>query len=603
MVRGRAIAGYSWQARGIYASSLLISAAFWMLPLWIVARLAGARASRSGWSVRVAIVLALWVLPFATFAFAGQVIYYRVFHSYMGRDTLRLGVALRGTVTDWIGSWGGAWLVLAMVGAGIGVTLGALAVARRASITTGRFPPLLLVGTFVGALACGWFDAVDSRFLQAATPDACFVHSVMHAARATLTGQSALHQGMSLRNPSPLPPLTSSRARPPNVVVVLLESVRADALCSEGPPRCTAKFLDEVAADRVPLGTLTTPAPNTFSAFVILSTGLPTSTDFTTAHTAPVLWELARAVGYRTAYLSSQNPQYEDFGAFVRNAGIDVLATGADLGGMEQEQLGAPDERAYDAALRFVRGVPADKPYFAVVHLSNTHAPYRNDPELAPYAPHSPDPIGDVEAFHNQYRNSVLLEERMLAGFLRELRASRQWDDTAVVVLSDHGETFREHGGLYHNHSLFEEEVRVPGFIVAGARVLDDEARGALRSWSGRRTFTHDVHATVVDLLGLDAARGSLPVAERVAGESLLRGPRGNRGPALMATSTGVWEPDDARFGAMGADRLVVGAPGGHWVCFDLARDPLERAPRPGAECGELVDAARRGFPMSGIDP
>ncbi len=372
------------------------------------------------------------------------------------------------------------------------------------------------------------------------------------------------------------------------MLVILTESVRADAMCSDPPPACRAPFLDEVAADRLALGKLTSQTPNTFSACMVLWTGLAPDVDFRTAHSAPVLWEIARAAGYRTAYVTSQNPKYEDFGIFTRRAGIDRLVTATDLGGMGQEQLGAPDERAAEEMLRFVRSVDPSTPYFAVLHFSNTHAPYRVDPALSPFAPHSTDPLGNVAAFHNHYRNSVALQERTVADFVRAVRALPAWDDTVVLFLSDHGEQFREHGGLYHNHSLFDEELRVPGWIVAGPSALDGERRAALASHAGRRTYMQDVHETVVDLLGLERERAALPFATRVTGRSLLRERPAGAGPTmLLATATSVWEPDDARFGATSDERALIGAPGA-WGCFDTARDPRERSPLPGPACDDL---------------
>jgi arylsulfatase A-like enzyme len=378
------------------------------------------------------------------------------------------------------------------------------------------------------------------------------------------------------------------------VLVVLTESVRADVLCSEPPPRCRSEALDAVAADRIPLGRLTTQTPNTFSACVILWTGVGPDADFASAHSAPVLWELARAVGYRTAYVTSQNTQYEDFGAFVRRAGIDTLVTANDLGGMGQEQLGAPDERATEAMLRFVREVPAGTPYFAVLHLSNTHAPYRADGALEPHQPSSNDPLGSVEAFHNQYRNAVLLQESTVAAFLRELRARPDWDDTAVVFLSDHGEQFREHGGLYHNHSLHEEELRVPGWLVAGEHALTAGQRASLLALGSRRTYMQDVHETVVDLLGVEDARAQLPLASLVVGRSLLR-PLQGEPTVLLATSTAVWEPDDARFGATVGGRTLIGSPGA-WECFDTGHDPGEQHALRGSSCADLLAVVRQRF-------
>jgi hypothetical protein len=598
LLRARTLAGYAPQGKLIYLSSWLISAAFWIWPTWVLCTLLAARR----WGVRVfgsLLVLGGWLLPLATLCFAGQPLYYRVFHAYVGRDTVRLGIAVRGTVGDWFASWGGPVIVAAMLAVGCVVTLGIFLVAKRAGAggKVGQSVPLLPIATFLGALACFWTDNVDSRFLQAALPDACFVHGLVHALRVTITGKGEIHQGMSVRTPAPLPPLESSRKRPLNVLVVLTESVRADALCSEPPPACKARFFDRVVPDRIPLGRLSTQTPNTFSSFLVLTTGLAPNVDFRSAHSAPVLWELARAVGYQTAYVSSQNPKYEDFGAFTQRAGIDHLVTAIELGGMRQEQLGAPDERASEEMLRFLRAQPAESPYFAVLHLSNTHAPYRTDPELLPFVPESTDPVGEVEKFHNHYRNSVLLEERTLAAFLGAVRELPSWDTTVVILLSDHGEQFREHGGLYHNHSLAEEELRIPGFLVAGDHALSREEREILASYREQRTFAQDIHATLVDLLGLDAAKASLPLAPLVGGQSLLL-PRSASADTvrLLATSTSVWEPDDALFGAMRGDRVAVRSVSGAYRCFNTARDPEERKDLGPAGCAELVDDVEAGF-------
>jgi hypothetical protein len=602
VLRGGTIVGFAPQGKAIYGSSLLIGAAFWVFPLWCGARLLVAKSQRA--RIGAWVFFALWVLPFATFSFAGQALFFRVYHSYMGRDTVRLGIALRGTVRDWFAAWGGPWLLSAMLLAGAIVTFAIFILVRKNAPSTSPTLPSLPALAFAGALVCFWTDNVDSRFLQAATPDACFVHGAVHALRTAVTGKAGLRHGFSVRTPAPLPPLTSRRARPPNVVVILTESVRADAVCSDPPPGCRDSFFDDVAGDRVALGKLTAQTPNTFSASMILFTGLAPNVDAATAHSAPVLWEIAGGVGYRTAYVTSQNPSYEDFGLFVRRAGIDVVVTGTDLGGVGQEQLGAPDERATEKMLDFVRSVPASSPYLAVLHLSNTHMPYRSDPALTPYAPHSTDPLGDVGAFHNQYRNSVRMQARTVAAFVRELRALPAWDDTVVLFLSDHGEQFREHGGLYHNHSLYDEELRIPGFAIGGARALDDAARTALRSYAGRRTYTQDVNATIVDLLGVGDARATLPFAASVAGRSLIRARDASPDPiALLATETSVWEPDDARYGAMRGERVVMGAPGGAWLCFDAARDPAERAPLNPSACADLVATVTSAFPAAGLPP
>jgi glucan phosphoethanolaminetransferase (alkaline phosphatase superfamily) len=591
VLRARLLAGFRPAGKLIYASALLVGAALWFLPMWLAARL---------WATQRRAVL-LWfaavVFPLATLAYAGQALYYRVFHAYVGRDTVRVGLALRGTVGGWLVSWGSpGWFAVVVAAGALLAYAFAASVRRVAPYATGRVP-LLAVPMFGGALVCLLVEGVDSRFLQAATPDVCFAHGAVHALVAGLTGDVRAHQGMSVRTPQALPPL-APRARPVNVVVVLTESVRADAMCSLSSPSCASPFLDVDARERLPLGRLTTQAPNTFTACMILWTGLAPNADIATAHSAPVLWEIARASGYRTAYVTAQNTSYENFSAFVQTAGIDRLVTAGDLGGMEQEHLGAPDERAVEEGLRFAQAEAAGRPYFEVVHLSNTHAPYRNAPDVQPFAPAGDDPLGDPSAFHNRYKNAVRLQERTLAAFVRELRKLPSWDDTALVVLSDHGEQFREHGAVYHNHSLFEQELRIPGWLLAGANVLSGGEKAALAQYTGTRTYLQDVHATIVDLLGSD--RATLPFADPVA-RSLVRARPTEEPFVLLATTSAVWEPDIPLVGALHGDRKVVGPVGGgpqSFSCLDLSRHPSETVPAPDAWCAPMI--ARVGVAFRG---
>lgn len=599
--RARDMATYEPHGKAFYLGGLLVSAAFWVLPLFLAARLLLVTGARRGAARAAAGALfALLVFPVAACSYGGQTLYYRVFSAYVGRDTLRLGSLLRGSLWAWFFAWGTPAAMTLMLACGATVTLALyLLVKRAAPLAMGAFPALPVL-TFVGALICLWTDNVDSRYLQASTPDACFLNGATHMLRAATTGQGRVRQGVTLRAPAPLPPLASLRARPPNVIVILTESVRADAMCSDPPPRCVAPFLDEVASDRIALGTLTSQTPNTFSASMVLWTGLSPNVDFVDAHTAPTLWELARAVGYRTAYVTSQNARYEDLGVFVHRAGIDWLETSTELGGMEHEQLGAPDERAVEHMLRFLRAAPGDlrTPYFAMLHLSNTHHPYRVDPELQPFAPHANDPDEGVDAYHNHYRNSVRMQERLVAGFVRDVRAMPGWDDTVVIFLSDHGEPFGEHGIIHHNHSVFDEELRVPGWLIAGEHAMGERERAAVRSYAGVRTFTSDVSSTIVDLFGLGAARATLPLAFEVRGRSLLQPHDPVRDPTVfLATSTGVWEPNDARFGVMRREKVIVGAVGAPWQCFDLTRDPGEHSALPVASCPGLQEVARGAFP------
>ena len=590
-LRGRSLLVFPPREWLNYFGSSLASVGFWGGPLWFASRLMPARRAAS--RVALAVFGALFVFPLATFGYAGQLLYYRVFHAYMGRDTIRLGIALRGTLGAWLASWGASVLVMMVLGAA--ATGLVFAVVRRAARPVRRASFALPLAGFGLASYCFWVDFVETRSLQAAPPDTCFVHGVVHALHDGLTGKGWVRRGISMREPLPLPPIPPPEHRP-SVLLVVSESVRADAMCSAPP--CKARFLDEAAPERASLGKLTSQSSGTFTSCVVLWTGVAPDADFTTMHHAPVLWEVAHAVGYKTAYISAQNLRYDDFGAFLERAGIDVQASAIDLGYAADAHVGAPDENATARLLSFVRDeVPEGTPYFAVLHLSNTHWPYRVDPAMQPFEPHDASPMSDIELLHNHYRNSVLMQERTMAELVTALKASPRWSDTVVIFLSDHGEQFREHGGLYHLSSLFEEQVRVPGWIVGGARGLTDPQRAALPAWASRRTYTQDVNATVLDLMGAFDLRGTFPYAERLTGRSLLRRPPPGEPRVLMSTASGVWEPDDAKYGVMQGDVLAVRSAGGAWWCFDIRADPRETQPRgmvPG--CAPLIDLGTRRF-------
>jgi hypothetical protein len=315
------------------------------------------------WWARILIRLffGLIVLPIAVFAYGGQALYHRVFEAYMARDTVRLGIALRGTLGDWLMAWGGPWVFVGLLLIGLPFTYAIYRFTKKAAPLLRHTWPIVPVLALGGSSFAFWVDFVESRSLQAAPPDTCFLHGVFHAVHDGVTGKGWVRRGISLRTPAALPPIPVAAHRP-NVLVILTESMRADATCSDPPPKCTSRFLDDVAGDRIPLGVTTTQTPGTFGACMLLWTGMPPKVDFKTAHSAPLLWEVAKAVGYRTAYITSQNLRYDDFGAFVEKASIDVKVSAMELGDTKDPMIGAPDERATPKMLDFVKSVPGGTP-------------------------------------------------------------------------------------------------------------------------------------------------------------------------------------------------------------------------------------------------
>jgi arylsulfatase A-like enzyme len=355
--------------------------------------------------------------------------------------------------------------------------------------------------------------------------------------------------------------------RRPNVVVVLVDTLRADHLPTYGYPRATAPFLDSLARDGVVFenawSTSSWTAPAAASLFTSLypqehgvvhgldrrADGAPGG-DRRLVNRIPdgeqTLAEMFKAAGYRTlgvsdnAHVSRETGFHQGFDEFES-------ATGATA---ERLHKWVRDHRAQMAA----------GPYFLYVHYVEPHEPYLpRDPWYSEFARD-----GRAHPTHAKYVDAYDSEIRSLDDGLARLYRACGWaDDTVVIVTSDHGEEFGDHGGGGHAHSLYSEVLRVPllvhGLPGAVARRIDEPVSLV------------DVLPTLRELAGGAAD----PRAEGVSLLGLLRG--GGQGfdrslfAHLVQFETGrVWEATLA--GEWKRIRLRPGAP----QLYNLADDPHE---------------------------
>ena len=358
--------------------------------------------------------------------------------------------------------------------------------ARPRGAARGALRSLLPVVGFGVAAYCFWVDFVESRSLQAAPPDTCFIHGVVHALRdgghATRGGCAA---GISLREPAAAAPARAARAPPERAAHRHRERARRRDVLGAVPRVQGALPRRGRARPRSPLGRLTSQSSGTFTSCVDAvdrpRRPTPTSRRCTSAPGALGGRARPRATARRT---SARRTSATTTSAPSSSApAIDVKASAVDLGDAGDPHIGAPDENA-TARMLDVRARPSPRRARRTspsLHLSNTHWPYRVDPD-------APALRAARRVADRRRRSSAqpLPEQRAHAGAhgrrasCGALRAMPGWDDTVVLFVSDHGEQFREHGGLYHLSSLFDEQVRVPGWLVAGDHALDARrARGA----------------------------------------------------------------------------------------------------------------------------
>ncbi len=292
------------------------------------------------------------------------------------------------------------------------------------------------------------------------------------------------------------------RAPDRNLLIVTLDTTRADRLGAYGFAGIQTPTLDRLARDGVLYRQATSVAPLTLPAHCSLFTGLNpprhgvrdnAGRKLDTSRTT--LAELVRDRGFRTgAFVASYVLDAErglDQG-FDRYA--DVLVE-KDSATRAPGDLQLPANRVVTRAIDWITHVGASR-FFAWVHLYDPHAPYE-----------PPEPYKSIYA-GRPYVGEIAFVDAQVGRLITFLESRDLLDRTAVVVLGDHGESLGEHGEAGHGLFVYESVLRVP-FIVRAPSI-----RRAVRDVA-TVTRTIDVLPTALDLLGL-------PVPDALDGVSLV---------------------------------------------------------------------------------
>lgn len=287
----------------------------------------------------------------------------------------------------------------------------------------------------------------------------------------------------------------------PNVLLLILDTVRAASLGMYGHDRTTMPALEQWAATGVTFDRAIVPSTWTVPVHGSILTGQwPRDLDrWWTTRTAPypTLPEVLGSRGYRTAaiignwyHLNRYSgidhgfTHFKDydrsFGQIVRSAALVRWTTSRrsirSLFGM-YETLGRKDAPQVNRELLHWLTAESDRPFFAFVNYLDAHSPYL-PPE--PYASmfggrqgHEPVVIeelnvrstiepGRAEAERAAYEGGLAYLDSQIAYLLNTLRAQGVLDSTIVIITADHGEELGEHGSWGHAYSLHGEIVHVP---------------------------------------------------------------------------------------------------------------------------------------------
>ncbi len=436
------------------------------------------------------------------------------------------------------------------------------------------------------------------RGIQASPPDALYVHGMTALAKEMLdiTNDSP-DLRVQRRKPMDVPKLTRKPARPRNVILVLQESQRGDVSCIEYDARCdqATPWSNAVVPDRFPLRQLRANASTTAISISNIWSGVAPFESRELLHSVPLLWDYAAAAGYDTAYWTSQNLMFGNARQYVQDLPISHGCVATHLDSAADLDAGANDELLTEW---IKKDWPQMKePFFAVVHYSNVHYPYVYEEGLAPFRPSEMAKAPDKnQHFFNYYMNVVYRSDFAVAELLRFIRSTESGKRTVVVYTSDHGESFREHWQMGHTSALYDEEVRVEGWIDAPPGTLSPEEEKTLRNAKDELVWHLDLGPTFLDLLGVWDDPKMEPFKARMIGHPITR-PERTLGPVPMTNCTWVWECSFRNWGVMqGPRKLEAREWDATFHCFDVLADPDERVDLGERLCAPLADTAREWY-------
>ncbi|MGH9333223.1 MAG: sulfatase-like hydrolase/transferase [Vicinamibacteria bacterium] len=278
---------------------------------------------------------------------------------------------------------------------------------------------------------------------------------------------------------------------PKHLVLVSVDTLRADHLSCYGASSLATPSFDRIAREGVLFENVSTVAPTTLPAHASLFTAVSPlehrvhdNVGFRLREDLPTLASILKEKGYRTGGFVGSFVLDERFGI---GRGFDLYSDE-----MPGKSPGLPERAGGEVLSEAMSWMEErrDQSFFAFLHFFDPHRPY--DPPEA-FEPGTQDPLA-------RYRGEVLYVDSLIGRLLAFLEERDLLDSTLVVVTADHGESLGEHGEDTHGFFLYQSTMRVP-LLIRGPAV----PRGGRVEALARTT---DIAPTVLEVLGIEAPAG-----------------------------------------------------------------------------------------------
>jgi arylsulfatase A-like enzyme len=411
----------------------------------------------------------------------------------------------------------------------------------------------------------------------------------------------------------------AARADPPgdrpNVVLLVIDTARADRFSAYGDPRGTTPAFDAFARDALLFSAATSTSSWTLPSHASLFTGLYAVTHQANQETQALagefttLAEILAAEGYETAAFTS-NPWISARSNLDQGFEITRVFSAAD-----SPDPGAP-HALNGAVLEWLDTRSPGRPFFLFVNWIEPHALYlapppwqrrflpdggtagRDSPELFAmtrwYLEGGPAAAQQLPRRAARYDAEIAWADALLDDLLKGLAARVPREERLTVVTADHGENLGEHGHVDHVFSLYESTLRVP---------LAVQAPGGPRAVRADPVQLVDVFPTILAACaaagpaataGVELVRGRIPadrpvLAEYYYPEQVLRSMGGH------AEERDALQPHLRRLRSLriGDHKLIWSSDGAHEL-YDLRADPGELVNRADADSGLAAELRSR---------
>lgn len=366
----------------------------------------------------------------------------------------------------------------------------------------------------------------------------------------------------------------TSAPQPRRILLISIDTLRAD---SAGTPR-----IEALAADSVVFRRAYAPAPWTLPALASVMSGVSPRVHLATGlgdrmpERVTTVAEVLRRAGFRTAALVSSpllgkevnlDQGFQEYTVFPKGP-EDKPANPDQLAGLASRWIGA---HARDRFLLWIHifdpHIPWDPPasYLQGMKPPPGMASRLTAEEHLAIRLRERDPSpAEREWLRQLYRAEVRWVDAAVGSLVEALKRSSLYEDTLIVLLSDHGEELWDHGGVGHGHTLYEELLRVPLLVKLPG--------GVRRGGVDVPVSTSSLAATLLDLCDKPFPR-DYPAAPSLRPYLLPGGSAPDSAPLL---ATGLQRIEDRGAVLFGDFKLVRGMTSGREEFYDLSRDPGE---------------------------